>query len=361
MDTIKGAQQLNELQNFDPQTILRQMFEVIDERSRHILRRRYGLEGQAPATLEAIGQELNLTRERIRQIEKDSIKKLREQKRHHQLVAAHQLLTNVLNDHGSVMHEDDLVATLLLSGRSQTQEASVVFILELEESFEKLRHDDYHASWYLKGFDLSLLHSMIDAMVAALDNHGKPMSDTELLEKVKAHSHYQGNKHFFTDKALRNYIVISKKIKANPFGHVGLTAWNSISPRDVGDKAYLVMKNHGKPEHYSKITELINQAGFDNKTAYKETVHNELIKDKRFVLVGRGIYALTEWGYKPGIVADIISEVLQKSGRALTREEIINEVLKQRLVKRNTVLVGLSNKKKFAKVDKDKYTLVETK
>src|SRR5690606_35449639 len=115
----------NQLQNFNPQAILRQMFEVIDERSRHILERRYGLEGNEAATLEAIGQELNLTRERIRQIEKDSIKKLREHKRHPQLTAAHQLLTNVLNEHGSVMHEEDLVATLLISGQDGHQRSAV--------------------------------------------------------------------------------------------------------------------------------------------------------------------------------------------------------------------------------------------
>ena len=358
LDTILGAEQLNQLKNFDPQAIIRQMFLGLDERSQHILRRRYGLEGTAGATLEAIGQQLKLTRERIRQIEKESLKKLRERRRHPHLTAAHELLTNVLNEHGSVMHEGDMISALLMSGRTGDQEAAVVFILELEESFEKLRHDDYHPSWYLKGFDLALLHAMIDEMAAVLKEMGKPINDEELLHKVKQRPHYERNKHFYTDKALQNYITITKRIKFNPFGQVGLTEWESITPRDVGDKAYLVMKHHGKPEHYSQITELINQAKFDGKTAYKETVHNELIKDRRFVLVGRGIYALSEWGYKPGIVADIISEVLRKAGRALSRDEIMQEVLKQRLVKKNTVLVGLSNRKRFAKVEKDKYTLV---
>src|SRR3989344_1227908 len=357
LDTILGAEQLSQLQNFDPQSIVRNMFEVLDERSRLILRRRYGLEGAEGATLEAIGQELNLTRERIRQIEKESLKKLRERKVHPQLVAAHELLTNVLNEHGSVMHESDMVSTLLMSGRTSQQESAVVFILELEESFEKLRHDDYHPSWYLRGFDLSLLHEMIDEMTEVLDTEAATMNDDELLHKVKQRPHYQKKQPFYNEKALRNYITISKKIKYNPFGHVGLSAWTSISPKDVGDKAFLVMKHHNKPEHYSKITELINNAKFDNKTAYKETVHNELIKDQRFVLVGRGIYALTEWGYKPGVVAEIIIEVLNKAGQPLTKDQIIDEVLKQRLVKKNTILVGLSNRKRFAKVGKDKYAL----
>ena len=128
----------------------------------------------------------------------------------------------------------------------------------------------------------------------------------------------------------------------------------------MGDKAYLVLKHHGKPEHYSAITKMINENKFDERSAYQETVHNELIKDDRFVLVGRGIYALSEWGFKKGVVADVIREILKSAGKPLSRDEIINEVLKRRQVKRNTILVGLSNRKNFQKVGKDKYLLAET-
>jgi DNA-directed RNA polymerase delta subunit len=118
------------------------------------------------------------------------------------------------------------------------------------------------------------------------------------------------------------------------------------------------MRHHKKPEHYSTITELINQHKLDKRTAYKETVHNKLIKDKRFVLVGRGIYALAEWGYQPGVVSDMIKEILAENKAPMSRDQIIEEVLKRRLVKKNTILVGLSNKKMFEKVGKNLYTLV---
>jgi DNA-directed RNA polymerase delta subunit len=117
------------------------------------------------------------------------------------------------------------------------------------------------------------------------------------------------------------------------------------------------MKHHGKPEHYSAITELINKHALDHRTAYKETVHNKLIKDPRFVLVGRGIYALSEWGYEPGVVADIIKAILEESGKPMSRDAIVDAVLKKRLVKKNTILVGLSNKKEFKKVGKNLYAL----
>jgi DNA-directed RNA polymerase delta subunit len=117
------------------------------------------------------------------------------------------------------------------------------------------------------------------------------------------------------------------------------------------------MKHHKKPEHYSQITEMINKAKFDERTAYKETVHNELIKDPRFILIGRGIYALSEWGFKPGVVADVIAEILKEQGQPMAKDKIIEEVLKRRQVKKNTILVGLSNKKVFKKVGKNAYAL----
>ena len=56
------------------------------------------------------------------------------------------------------------------------------------------------------------------------------------------------------------------------------------------------MRKHGSPMHFREATEAI--AKTFGKKVNDATCHNELIKDSRFVLVGRGLYALTEWGYK---------------------------------------------------------------
>jgi len=185
----------------------------------------------------------------------------------------------------------------------------------------------------------------------------KPVKEQEFLENFKKTEYYQRNPEELNDKVILNFLDLAHKIEKNVFDEWGLVQWKQIVPKDVGDKAYLVLKQHGKPEHYSKITELINDSKFDNRTAYKETVHNELIKDNRFILVGRGIYALSEWGYKPGVVADVIREILNSSQKPLPKDRIIEEVLKRRHVKRNTILVGLSNKKLFKKVEKNLYAL----
>jgi DNA-directed RNA polymerase delta subunit len=97
-----------------------------------------------------------------------------------------------------------------------------------------------------------------------------------------------------------------------------------------------------------------------NKKTYPQTVHNELIKDGRFVLVGRGTYALSEWGYVPGTIKDIITKILADQSEPLHKDEVVKQVLAQRLVAKNTVLMNLNNKKHFDKDSSDKYFLRKT-
>ncbi len=61
-------------QSDDFQTIVR-LLEAIDERDARVLKLRFGLEGQEPLTLKQIGEEVGLTRERVRQIEVDALRK----------------------------------------------------------------------------------------------------------------------------------------------------------------------------------------------------------------------------------------------------------------------------------------------
>src|SRR5205807_2017977 len=133
--------------------------------------------------------------------------------------------------------------------------------------------------------------NIIETAKQILKKENKPLKELELIEKLKQTEFYKENQLEVNEKVLKNYIDLSKEIEKYPFEEYGLNEWNEIRPKDVGDKAYIIMKHHGKPEHYTTITELINKHGFDKRVAHKETVHNELIKDHRFVLVGRGIYA----------------------------------------------------------------------
>ena len=128
----------------------------------------------------------------------------------------------------------------------------------------------------------------------------------------------------------------------------------------MNDKIYLVLKQAGKPLHFREITRLVNETKFDKKSAFAPTVHNELIMDDKYVLVGRGIYALREWGYQPGVVADVVVKILQGGGVPLTREQIVQAVMKVRQVKPATVHLALANKEIFESDDSGRYSLKNT-
>jgi hypothetical protein len=360
LDTIMGTQTQTSLNNFEPARMVGGLLALLKDRDKQIVTKRFGLEGQEVETLESIGQKYSLTRERVRQIEKDSVAFLKK-KNVKELQQALQLIFDTVIEHGNIMSEDFLMRTMLLNKPEAKETASLKFLLSLSDQLKYNKEtSQYYPSWSVLGFNLDKLSEVIEQFVKILRDHGKVVTQEELQLKFKETEYFTTHSLELNDRVLKSYLNIAKVVQVNPFNEIGLKDWSEVKPRDVGDKAYLVLKHHSKPEHYSAITKMINEHRFDDRTAYQETVHNELIKDERFVLIGRGIYALTEWGYKKGVVADVIKEVLSTSSKPLGREEIISEVMKRRQVKRNTILVGLSNKKYFQKVGKDKYALAET-
>jgi hypothetical protein len=357
LDTIIGSQTQTNLASFQPSIIVDTVLSSLKDRDKDIITRRFALGDFQVETLESIGKLHNLTRERVRQIEKDCLKSLKNNASK-DLENALQVIFDIIVEHGSICSEEFLLNNIVPVKPTQKDIQSIKFLLTVGEQFNYLKEDDNRvACWYVVGFNMDRLTATISTLEQVLKNERQVMNEAGLLAKFHETDFYKTQPEFFTDKILASYLNISKTIQINPFGEIGLREWSDVKPHDVGDKAYLVLKHHGKPEHYSEITKLINEHKFDDRTAYQETVHNELIKDSRFVLIGRGIYALAQWGFTKGVVADVIREILQAAGKPLHRDEIIAEVMRRRQVKRNTILVGLSNKKNFQKVDRDKYII----
>lgn len=357
LDTIIDSHQKESLQNFELSIIITKILEPLKEREKVILAKRYGLHGEEVQTLKTVGEEQGLTRERVRQIEKELLKNLKRGVNElHDFITARDMLITTISEHGGIMSEEAITNYLGYTNPNEIQ--ALKFLLKLISELEEHASDEHiKQSWHKLGFDKDFLREFIVTTKDMLDSHGQPIHPDEFVQKFENSDFFEKNKDKLTPKIVLNYLKTASGVKTNPFGEFGLGHWNEIKPKDVGDKAYLVMKHHGKPEHYSMITDLINKHGIDSRKAYKETVHNKLIKDKRFVLVGRGIYALSEWGYSPGVVSDIIADILKEAGQPLSRDEIVKQVLDKRLVKKNTVLVGLSNKKLFKKVGKNLYDL----
>lgn len=357
LDTIITTKQNETIQRMKPTEIVKEILQGLKDRDRQILAHRYGLEGREIKTLAAIGQEQRLTRERVRQIEKDLIKQLKKSSsKFPSFNATKEFILGIIADHGRIIAEENLL--LRLNIRDEQEKNSVIFLLNLIEELDNFIHENYKKNWVMVLFKEDLLHEFVSHGKKIIAEQQRPLQAEEFLNHFKQTNFYLEHQTDLNDKTILNFLELAVEIEKNVFGEYGLSHWKEIIPKDVGDKAYLVMKYHKKPEHYSVITEMINKAKFDSKTAYKETVHNELIKDQRFVLIGRGIYALAEWGFKPGVVSEVIAEILKKQGQPMPKEKIIEEVMKVRLVKKNTILVSLSNKKLFKKVGKNLYTLV---
>lgn len=356
LDTVSFSQAAETLRTFNPQSTILEFLENLSPREKQVLVARYGLEDGESQTLEIIGKKLNLTRERIRQIEKDSLSKLGPHRLPENLSRGVDLIFKIIEDRGNAARETQILDSVLPANNNAVSRQGVLFILNLLPQFNLLKETPgFYQSWYLTGFDMELLKNITDRIKEILKQKEQAISTQDLMGQIRSGAGEEIEN--LSDEAIESYISMAKHLDKNPFGQWGLSGWSEIHPKDVGDKAHLVLAHHGQPEHYSKITELINKQGFDNRTAHKESVHNELIKDSRFVLVGRGIYALKEWGYQPGIVAEIIEGIMLKAARPLGRDEIIEELMKQRMVKKNTIIVGLANRKRFRKTADNKYTI----
>lgn len=354
LDAVSFSQQSAQLRTFNPQGVIMDYLGKLNERERQILICRYGLSDGQTLTLETIGQKMSLTRERVRQIEKDALKKLKTITPPQSFESGVDLLFQIIEENGNAMRQDKIFDSVLVSQNNELGRMGILFMLSVSPRFHMMKEtSNVNSAFSLQGFDPQLFEQATSSAEEILEANGRPMPKSELFSKIAARLANQN----LSEDAIESYLAISKKVNKNPYEEWGLKSSLEINPKDVGDKAFLVLEHLKKPEHYVKITELINKSKFDSRVAQKETVHNELIKDKRFVLVGRGIYALAVWGYKSGVVADIIEQILRDAGTPLGKDEIIEKVLGQRLVKRNTIIVGLSNKKRFGKISDGKYII----
>ncbi|MDP2789930.1 MAG: sigma factor-like helix-turn-helix DNA-binding protein [bacterium] len=363
LDQVLNQKQTDDIEHFSPLDVLSHLLKVLAPREEEILRRRYGLHAKAPETLEHIGAQYNVTRERIRQIESGAIAKLRKYNdAHHSVSSIVDAISAVLDQHGGAMREDALLMQLLGNSEdAQASRAATLFIMQYLLR-ERVKHfqttDDFYPAWQLTTAPVHLVDETIRNVHQLLETHGKPLPVKEVLEQLRKTAFGTEHQYQLTDEAVLSYVGISTHIAKNPYDEYGLAGWGTIVPRRMSDKIYLVLKKVGKPLHFNEITQLINETKFDHRVAYPPTVHNELILNDRYVLVGRGIYALEEWGYKPGVVADILIAIFKREQHPLTRDELVAEVLKQRLVKRNTIHLALTNRKKFTKNSDGTYSLV---
>lgn len=364
LDRVLSSQHAQAIEGFIPTESFNVLLKNLTAKEQDVLRRRFGLHGSDPETLEEIGSVYRVTRERIRQIENGGVQRICHAKQFKDVIGPiERLLTSILNAHGGLMEESTFfMESLAHAGNTDDQQRALRFILEqLIDNRITCHPGDKRlkVSWKLNAQSLDLVLQAIDELVTIVNRTGTPISHDALFRSFKQSALFREHPTWFTDETIASYINISLELAKNPFGEYGLSSWGTIVPKRMNDKIMLVLKKHGKPLHFTEIAKHINDAGFDHRKAYPPTVHNELILNKQYVLIGRGIYALQEWGYKPGVVADVLTETLKNEHRPMSRDELVKAVLDQRMVKRNTVLLALTNKKLFTRRTDGTYGLVE--
>lgn len=316
-----------------------------NERDRQIVAQRYSLGLEKRQTLEKIGSSFGITRERVRQIEKSATQKLK-QNPVVELQQIDELLSSHLKSRGEIGLLDE-VATAI-GAETASERAYISFLATLAPSVEVIDDSDhFHAALVtLPNYSRKQVASITDQLVKHLGKHGQPMQVDALQAKATPDTPIE---------TVENIARISKKL-SDLDSHWGLSHWPEVNPRSIRDKTYLVLNKQGQPLHFTEIAERISALGQRKRDVTVQAVHNELIKDGRFVLVGRGIYALADWGYTPGTVADIISDILREES-PLHKDEIVKRVLSKRKVKTTTIVLNLQEKDQFVRVSKATYAL----
>ncbi len=338
--------------NFKPKQIVKKLLSVLPERGVDVLTSRYGLgKIEKKMTLDSIGKIYGITRERVRQIENYALTNIRKSNAYKNEKAAFSDLENLIHSLGGIVVEEDFLNHI---SSDKSLQNHINFLLVLGDTFKKRKEDsDFKHRWHVNEELSKQVEDSLKKLYSKLGINDL-LPESEIVAKFLEHLKDVSEK-YKNQEIMKRWLALSKKLDKNAIGEWGVAHSPNINTKGMRDYAFLVIRKHGSPIHFKEVAKQIGIVF--NKKAHIATTHNELIKDERFVLVGRGLYALAEWGYMSGVVKDVIKKIITKNG-PLTKEDIIDKVLKERYVKDNTILVNLQNQKCFKKDKEGKYHLV---
>lgn len=338
--------------SFKPKKVTKKITSHLQERASDVIMNRFGLTADGERkTLEEIGKRYSITRERVRQIEDAAIHLIKKSDAYKSEQAVFEELKRLMHKLGSVIAEHELLPYI---SKDKATQNHIHFFLVLSDIFKKHREDEhFHTRWSVDDAMAEKIHESLRKLYGTLKDEDL-IPETEMIKKFfdqlkDVSEEYRDN------EMAKRWLSMSKTVAKNGLGEWGKATSPNIKTRGVKDYAFLVMRRHGSPMHFKEVADAISKT-FGRKTHYA-TCHNELIKDPRFVLVGRGMYALAEWGYKAGIAREVIEDILKKEG-PLGKDDVVKKVMKERYFKKNTILVNLANPKYFKKNKNGLYTTV---
>ncbi len=369
LDKIIDYSYSKEQTEFSPEELADFLLSFLPGREAEVVKMRYGFDGQKPKTLEAIGKKMSLTRERVRQIEKQALKNIFKHQQFEDAIKPFKHTIYFFIKKAGGLISEDMVYENFLEKVNQKQGGAqrVKFLLKhFTDDFKRLQHKHFKKSFQHNELPLEVLEELIIKLEDYFKNKKTVLTEQDLLKRIKKEEQYQekinnilshiDEKEAELEEAILSYLEANQKFSRTPLGQWGLSEWKDVTPKRINGKIYLILLHYGKPLHFSDIAEKINTYWGSARDVQVATVHNELIFDPRFVLVGRGMYGLKEWGYVDGSVEDVILSILKKKG-AMSEKELIQEVKDKKIVKETTIKLVLKHSPKIIKNSNNQYQI----
>lgn len=339
------------------ESIFQTVLNSLSEKEKNVITRRVGMNGEKE-TLQSIGNSFKpaITRERVRQIEDAGIRKIGRIIKATELTFIQDQAKHFIGLHGGVMTKDKLINTLIKeSNISSDMNHSILEVIihsdyDIAKSKPKLGVKTY---FYLPSLNKKLIDPVHKEAIKILARKKDVVDRKELYAGIA--EGLKGKVQGLSPVVIDSVLDVFEDIIKGEETLVWLTKWKILNPKTLKDKAIYVLKKERVPMHFIDISNKITSYLWEKVKV--NTIHNELIRNEEFVLIGRGIYALKEWGFKPGTVLDVIIEVLKKNNGPMSTENIVAKVLKVRNVKKTTIYMNLQNKKAIERVWRNYYQL----
>ncbi len=332
-------------------------------KERLVLMKKFGLDGSKEIPLQRIGKEYSLTRERIRQIETQALMRFR------RLIVGNEVYMEVLSEakkildvHGGFLCEDVLISKMVNKNifKFSKQELKLILVSDFDVTYLK-RNKFLNKAFYLEPLYEDLLTKMVLEISAYFDKRTKSQDLYEFIGYMKDNFakdykdvHYLKNDLFYVNffESIREVNVFD--------GKIGLPEFADVNPKTIKLKILYTMRRINKPIHFQELPSKIME-WFPAKNIKVNTVHNELVKNNdMFVNLGLGIYGLREWGYQGGQVVDILVRIFERNDRPMNVKELCKEMLKEKMVSPNTVMLNLQKYKDlFRRVEKGVYEIIK--
>jgi len=141
--------------------IIEDIFLILTNKEKDVIVQRFSLDNKPRRTLESIGQHFSVTRERVRQIEKIALNKLRRTVQTTRLNSINEVANKIIEENGGVILERKLVSEILNNiGSTNDVDAHIIKLaLNINQTIDKSEKTNLtHPFWRLKGLDLSFIN-----------------------------------------------------------------------------------------------------------------------------------------------------------------------------------------------------------